>query len=265
MLEERKKRVRDLYFIEGMTTREIARIERISIRDISAILKEEEVKKQNLEDDSQKQQEGRLSADAYRLFDKGMTPVQVAIRLELGEPVVSKLYKEYLKLTGLSGVVSLYEKIGDDAWVYLDLYKLGISTGISNKEIVRCVDIARNQLPGARDALYQTKKEENDSFEKKLLLLEDIDFLEGKKWMLRKKISDLDVKASRLDKDCEEKTGKLEELRKEEQQIKKLFANHQKMIFACILGGALWAMSTVLEKLRKQEQLREMHKGDIVE
>jgi DNA-directed RNA polymerase specialized sigma subunit len=49
MLEERKKRVRDLYFIEGMTTREIARTERISIRDISAILKEEEVKKQNLE------------------------------------------------------------------------------------------------------------------------------------------------------------------------------------------------------------------------
>ena len=53
MLEERKNRVRDLYFIEGMTTREIARTERISIRDISAILKEEEVKKQNLEDNSQ--------------------------------------------------------------------------------------------------------------------------------------------------------------------------------------------------------------------
>jgi hypothetical protein len=63
MLEERKKRVRDLYFIEGMTTRKIARTERISIRDISAILKEEEVKKQNLEGNSQKQLEGRLSAN----------------------------------------------------------------------------------------------------------------------------------------------------------------------------------------------------------
>jgi hypothetical protein len=208
MLEERKKRVRDLYFIEGMTTREIARTERISIRDISAILKEEEVKKQNLEDNSQKQLEGRLSANAYRLFDRGMTPVQVAIRLELGEPFASKLYKDYLKLTGLSGVVSLHEEIGEDVWSYLELYKLGISTGISNKEIVRAVDIALNKLPGAREALDQTKKEENDSFEKKLLLLEDIDFLEGKKWMLRKKISDLDVKASRLDEDCEKKTGR---------------------------------------------------------
>jgi hypothetical protein len=77
MLEERKKRVRDLYFIEGMTTRDIARTERISIRDISAIIKEE-VKKQNLEDNSQKQLEGRLSANAYRLFDGGMTPVLVS-------------------------------------------------------------------------------------------------------------------------------------------------------------------------------------------
>lgn len=185
-----------------MTTRETARIERISIRNISAILKEEEVKKQNLEDDSQKQLEGRLSADAYRLFDKGMTPVQVAIRLELEEPLASNLYKDYLKLIGLSGVVSSYEKIGEDAWAYLELYKLGISTGISNKEIVSAVDTALNQLPGAREALDQTKKEENDSFEKKLLLLEDIDFLEGKKWMLIKTISDLDVKASKLDEDC---------------------------------------------------------------
>jgi hypothetical protein len=168
-----------------------------------------------------------------------MTPVQVAIRLELGEPLASKLYKDYLKLKGLSGVVSLHEEIGEDVWSYLELYKLGISTGFSNKEIVSAVDTALNKLPGAREALDQTKKEENDSFEKKLLLLEDIDFLEGKKWMLRKKISDLDVKASRLDEDCEKKTGKLEELRNEEQQIKKLLTNHQKMIFACILGGAL--------------------------
>jgi DNA-directed RNA polymerase specialized sigma subunit len=37
--EERKKRVIDLYYNQGKTTREIAKIERMSIRDISAILK----------------------------------------------------------------------------------------------------------------------------------------------------------------------------------------------------------------------------------
>lgn len=40
--EQRKKRVIDLYHNQEKTTREIAEIERISLHDISAILKEEE-------------------------------------------------------------------------------------------------------------------------------------------------------------------------------------------------------------------------------
>ena len=44
--EEKNKWVTDLYYNQGKTTREIAEIERISIRDISAILKEEELKQQ---------------------------------------------------------------------------------------------------------------------------------------------------------------------------------------------------------------------------
>jgi hypothetical protein len=83
--------------------------------------------------------------------------------------------------------------------------------------------------------------------------------------MLRTEISDLDAKASKLDEDWERRTGKIEELRKEEQQIKKLLTNHQKMIFACILKRALWTMSTVLERARKQEEVREMYKGDIAQ
>jgi hypothetical protein len=107
--ESKKKWVRHLYFVEGKNTREIAAIARMSIRDISYILKEEEAKEQQREDDSQKQQEGRLSADAYALFEKGKTPVDVAIKLELEGPQVTKFYKEYLKLKGLSEAVSLFE------------------------------------------------------------------------------------------------------------------------------------------------------------
>jgi DNA-directed RNA polymerase specialized sigma subunit len=44
--EERKKHVIDLYYNQGKTTREIAKIERMSIRDISAIIKEEEARRQ---------------------------------------------------------------------------------------------------------------------------------------------------------------------------------------------------------------------------
>ena len=44
--EERKNRVKELYFDEAKTTREIAKLERMSIRDISGILKEEEARRQ---------------------------------------------------------------------------------------------------------------------------------------------------------------------------------------------------------------------------
>jgi hypothetical protein len=45
-ISEEKKTVIDLYYNQRKTTREIAKIERMSIRDISIILKEEESKRQ---------------------------------------------------------------------------------------------------------------------------------------------------------------------------------------------------------------------------
>ena len=92
--EERKRRVIDPYYNRGKTTREIAEIERMSIRDISAIIKEEEARRQK-----HKQQE--ISAQAYQLFSQGRTPVEVAIILNLREPEVSKYNREYWKLKGL--------------------------------------------------------------------------------------------------------------------------------------------------------------------
>jgi DNA-directed RNA polymerase specialized sigma subunit len=43
--EDRKKRVIDLSYNQEKTTREIAKIERMSIRDIHSILKEEEARR----------------------------------------------------------------------------------------------------------------------------------------------------------------------------------------------------------------------------
>jgi DNA-directed RNA polymerase specialized sigma subunit len=41
---EEKKQVKELYYNQGKTMHEIAKIERMSIRDISVILKEEEAR-----------------------------------------------------------------------------------------------------------------------------------------------------------------------------------------------------------------------------
>ncbi len=63
--EERKKQVIDLYYNQGKTTREIAEIERMSIHDVSAILKEEEARRQKYKD---QQEQEEISSKAYDLF-----------------------------------------------------------------------------------------------------------------------------------------------------------------------------------------------------
>src|ERR671923_2041443 len=100
--DERKKRVIDLYYNQGNTTREIAKMERMSIRDISAIRRDEEAKRQKL-----KQQE--ISAQAYQLFSEGKTPIEVAIILNLPASKVFKLYREYWKLKQLHILNLIYK------------------------------------------------------------------------------------------------------------------------------------------------------------
>jgi predicted DNA-binding protein YlxM (UPF0122 family) len=66
--KERRKRVIDLYFNQHKTYAEIAQIERISPRDIHAIIKEEE-EARRLQNKHQ-QQQVETSGKAYELFSK---------------------------------------------------------------------------------------------------------------------------------------------------------------------------------------------------
>jgi hypothetical protein len=73
--KDRKKRVIYLYINQHKTYAEIAEIEKMSLRDIHAIIKEEEARRQK-----HKQQE--ISAQAYQLFSEDKTPIEVAIILK---------------------------------------------------------------------------------------------------------------------------------------------------------------------------------------
>ena len=70
--DDRKKRVIDLYFNQHKTYAEIAQIEKISLRDIHIILKEEEARRQKYKD---QQQQEEVSSKTYDLFSKDKTPV----------------------------------------------------------------------------------------------------------------------------------------------------------------------------------------------
>ena len=159
--EERKKQVIDLYHNQEKTTREIAEIERISLHDISAILKEEE-------DRQEKNKDQELSSKAYKLFSKGKTPVEVAITLNLREPEVTKLHRECLKLQGLSKVNLICEEIGEDNIEdFVEFWNRSKERGMDRMHMVKTLAIASEDLPYLEEKCELLKIENNDLESKK--------------------------------------------------------------------------------------------------
>jgi hypothetical protein len=159
--EERKKWVIDLYFNQHKTYTEIAQIEHISPRDIHAIIKEELARRQKY-----KQQE--LSSKAYKLFSEGKTPVEVAITLNLREPEVTKLYREYLKLQGLPKFNLIYEEIGEDNIEdFVEFWNRSKERGMGRMHLVKALAIADKELPYLEEKCELLKIENNDLESKK--------------------------------------------------------------------------------------------------
>ena len=157
--EERRKRVRELYFNDGRTTREIAKTERMSIRDISSILKEEESKQQ-------KYKQHEMSTKAYKLFSKKKSTVDVAIELNLSEPEVSKTLIEYCRLKKLDKLNSIFKETNGKLSPFLKLYKLLIrQRGMSIENVVNAVDIDIHKLP-YMESLYRQAKDEVDKMQR---------------------------------------------------------------------------------------------------
>ena len=171
--EERKKRVIDLYYNQGKTTREIAKIERMSIRDIHTIIKEEEARRQNYQH-QQKQEE--ISSKAYKLFSEGKKPLEIAIELSLREPEATKLFIEYCKLKRLHKFYLIYKELGDNGIRYfVKLCQLAKKEGIGIEQVINAVDIAANNLPHMENIYKQVKDEVEKLQYTRQRLINDID------------------------------------------------------------------------------------------
>lgn len=99
--EERQELVLDLYFKENKTYHEIAKIARISPRDIKPIIDKAYQEKE-------RQAHKSLAVQAYELFSKGKTLLQVTIDLNLGQAQATAYYEEYLRLVGFGDITKLY-------------------------------------------------------------------------------------------------------------------------------------------------------------
>jgi hypothetical protein len=159
--EERRKRVIELHN-QGMDTRELAEILKMSFRDIGSILrdadKEKEAKRQGTE-------QGVLSSRAYKLFSEGKTNVQVAIELNLREPEVNSLCREYWNMVGLDNLNQIYREIGHNIWLLVELHRSTVAAGMKIPHVIKLLQVANNDLPSV-EYRHECLKVEVDSLEK---------------------------------------------------------------------------------------------------
>ena len=123
--QERERLVLDLYN-QGKTYRKISKEAKISPRDIRVILNkvvEKKIEGSKEEDNinSKKERQLSVSAQAYKLFSEGKTPLEGAIALNLTESEATKFYREYWKLKQLHNLNMVYEELKDDIESFLRL------------------------------------------------------------------------------------------------------------------------------------------------
>ena len=114
---ERERHVIGLYN-QGKSTRDIAKELRMSLRDISSILRKNQVSHgisfPIIDNDSNNSNNNKSpnqkSTQAYKLYSEGKKPVEVAIQLALPERQATRYYTEYLELRGLYELTLLYEE-----------------------------------------------------------------------------------------------------------------------------------------------------------
>src|SRR6188472_3121937 len=123
--DEREKKVLELYN-QGKSTRDIAKELRMSLTDISIILRKNQVShgvaimdNGNVNDNNKSPNE--KATQAYKLFSKGTKLSDVAIELGLREKEASKLFSEFLRLNDQQ---ELYDIYLDEKYYLRSLLKL---------------------------------------------------------------------------------------------------------------------------------------------
>jgi predicted transcriptional regulator len=132
--------VLDLYYNQDKTYRQIAKEAKICPRDIKTII-------DNKEKETELSQSSCISSQAFNLFLQGKTPIQVAITLNLKEPEVHDLYKQYWNLQQLHELYQVYEKIKDGIGSFVELYRLIEAARMDIKHVTKLLDVANGELP----------------------------------------------------------------------------------------------------------------------
>lgn len=139
---------------EGKTYQQIAKELRVSVRSIKPILDKYGVDDiADYPDGDGKENDSALpmsiSSRAYKLFyEEGMTPLEVAIALNIEAPEAIRYHNEFLELNNRGTLVRLQMQVGNEGVLWLlRLVLIAKTKGMKINDIIECVSIYRENLP----------------------------------------------------------------------------------------------------------------------
>jgi hypothetical protein len=168
--EKEKGRILDLHFNQCKTIREVCRIMGKSSHDITPVTKEYRIrlaKNYSLADGEESEvtqhEQVRVipNVKAYKLFDEGKSPLEVAAELNLPGPQVQQYYSEYWNLRKMHMLVAIYPEIQDSMGYYLKLFRLGKEKGVTPEQIMNLIQMA-DSIHKLQDKLQHLQREVTD-------------------------------------------------------------------------------------------------------
>ncbi|MGH9982647.1 MAG: hypothetical protein ACRD8W_01675 [Nitrososphaeraceae archaeon] len=195
-----------------MNYKQIASEVRISVRDIKPILDKYGVdnlsgytSNNGKEGDSESLMS--ISSRAYKLFaEEFMTPVEVAIALNLEAPEAMRYYDEFLQMNNRGTLVKLFKEIGNEGILWLvQLCAVARTSKISVSKVIEFVSIYCNDL-------FMVKRQCKDAeCELQAILTQT--------YQSEIKLEFLNSKLEKVDKDLGSKQMKCEEVDKERRKL----------------------------------------------
>lgn len=180
---EKEALVKRLYE-EGKTIREIAKEAHMSFTDIAAIIRK-------ITGDSSKNSKNNtvkpvksVEARALRLFSKGKTPVEVAIKLDISSEQAETFFIRYWRLKQQYDFELKYKEMKNQLPSFLQLYGVLKGAGVTDKEAVTVIRCTK-EIPQLR-ATSQNLKNEISGLEHQIgSLLSQVYYLQGEVEKLR--------------------------------------------------------------------------------
>jgi hypothetical protein len=164
--EEEKRRIIDLHFNQDKTIREVCRIMGKSSHDVTPVTKEYRIHlAQNyaLADGKSYSEQDRVipNVKAYKLFEKGKSPLEVTAELNLPGPKVQEYYIEYLNIMRMYRLVTIYHENQDNMGYFLKLSRLGKEKDVTPEQIMNLVQMA-DSIHKLEDKLQRLQNEISD-------------------------------------------------------------------------------------------------------